>query len=643
MWRKEQLFNKTGDLVMRTQDKGNKFVIVTKETDVQKANEQIQRSSFVKLDDDPTTHHIRKVKQWALKWLQLGEISKEWKEFVINTEARPGKNATLYKTHKQGTPVRLLTSGCNTAIENLARFLETICAPLIKNIPSRIKNTGHLLDIIDSINEKGIPDNSVLVSFDIINMFPSIDNQNGIRAVKNILDTRSIKKPSTECVIEALELCLYNNNSMFFNENLLQTNGTATGAPNSCSYADIAVLEVDEKVFEKMNSSYPELSYFGRYRDDCLSLWCGNEERLNEFFTFMNSINKDLQFTMEIGGKSLCFLDLQITLKNNHLTTTVYSKPTNSHLYLHANSCHNQSSINGIPKGVALRLRRICSSDEEYQNKSVEYSTYLMKRGYGKRLVKKSFKKVSTVSRNEARMKVVKNDTNSRTVFTASFNPRGPDVKNTIKSYLPIISEHPLLSTIFPKGSIIVANKREDNLKDLILRGDPYNIKEDLTNNREFGYVKCNKTCDSCLNYVIETAYITSYATGRKFKIRRESNCKSKNVIYVAYCKTCGKQGVGSTVSWKPRLSNYKSHIKKKVPSCKIVKHFIEDCPDDTLRNIGFVIVDVINNTEQLSQEKIDSILLQKEKFWIGTLVTQHRGLNGSHDWNRSKRTEREK
>ena len=29
--------------------------------------------------------------------------------------------------------------------------------------------------------------------------------------------------------------------------------------------------------------------------------------------------------------------------------------------------------------------------------------------------------------------------------------------------------------------------------------------------------------------------------------------------------------------------------------------------------------------------------------FWIGTLVTQHQGLNGKHDWNRKTRTEREK
>lgn len=71
-------------------------------------------------------------------------------------------------------------------------------------------------------------------------------------------------------------------------------------APNSCSYADLAISPIDDAVFESMKSTYPEMLYYGRYRDDCLSLWCGSTERLNEFFTFLNSLNEDLKFTMEI-------------------------------------------------------------------------------------------------------------------------------------------------------------------------------------------------------------------------------------------------------------------------------------------------------------------------------------------------------
>ena len=50
-----------------------------------------------------------------------------------------------------------------------------------------------------------------------------------------------------------------------------------------------------------------------------------------------------------------------------------------------------------------------------------------------------------------------------------------------------------------------------------------------------------------------------------------------------------------------------------------------------------------VNNTSGLKRNQIKDLLLEKEKFWTGTLVTQNQGLNSTHDWNHSKRTEREK
>ena len=58
-------------------------------------------------------------------------------------------------------------------------------------------------------------------------MFRSIDNNTGVVAVKSALDSRTNLSPSTECIIEALEICLTNNNSTFACQNLIQTNETA--------------------------------------------------------------------------------------------------------------------------------------------------------------------------------------------------------------------------------------------------------------------------------------------------------------------------------------------------------------------------------------------------------------------------------
>ena len=45
-------------------------------------------------------------------------------------------------------------------------------------------------------------------------MFPSTDNESGIKAVKEMLNVRKNKNLLTECILEALRLCLECNNSV---------------------------------------------------------------------------------------------------------------------------------------------------------------------------------------------------------------------------------------------------------------------------------------------------------------------------------------------------------------------------------------------------------------------------------------------
>ena len=188
-------------------------------------------------------------------------------------------------------------------------------------------------------------------------MFPSIDNDTGIERVRRkLMDFVDKFDVPVECIIEALELCLKRNCSAFRGQYWLQTNGTAMGPKNSCSYADIVAEHVDRRVLES-KTSYPELMSWFRFRDDTFALWRGTVLRLNEFFELLNSFDANLQFTMDVGGSSLHFLDLLISISNNRLETSVYSKPTDPHIYLNANSCHPGSQKRGIAKGVALRLR----------------------------------------------------------------------------------------------------------------------------------------------------------------------------------------------------------------------------------------------------------------------------------------------
>ena len=85
---------------------------------------------------------------------------------------------------------------------------------------------------------------------------------------------------------------------------------------------------------------------------------------------FLNSLDENLKFPEEIGSKSLCFLHLKITIDDKKFLTSVYNKPTDSHLYLDGTSCHLAKSIDGFSTGVAKRLKPICSNDRDFLEQS---------------------------------------------------------------------------------------------------------------------------------------------------------------------------------------------------------------------------------------------------------------------------------
>ena len=58
---------------------------------------------------------------------------------------------------------------------------------LLESMPSRIKDSNHLLDLIDNINSMFLSMNTILISFDIVNMFPNIGSKSGLDAVKPAL------------------------------------------------------------------------------------------------------------------------------------------------------------------------------------------------------------------------------------------------------------------------------------------------------------------------------------------------------------------------------------------------------------------------------------------------------------------------
>ena len=68
-------------------------------------------------------------------------------------------------------------------------------------------------------------------------------------------------------------------------------------------------------------------------------------------------------------------------------------------------TCYPRKSLNKIPRGIALRLRRIYDNYEKFNSRSIEDKNYLIARDDRPSIVNKNFAHVSFLSRQQARQK----------------------------------------------------------------------------------------------------------------------------------------------------------------------------------------------------------------------------------------------
>ena len=87
---------------------------------------------------------------------------------------------------------------------------------------------------------------------------------------------------------------------------------------------------------------------------------------------------------------------------NGQISVDVLLKPTNSFIYVLPSTCYPNRNIENVPKGIALRLRRICGSNEKYDKQSEEYQKYLIARDYQPGFLERQFEEVKKLSRSEA-------------------------------------------------------------------------------------------------------------------------------------------------------------------------------------------------------------------------------------------------
>ena len=118
----------------------------------------------------------------------------------------------------------------------------------------------------------------------------------------------------------------------------------------------------------------------------------------------MNEINQkhqSVKFDFKFPKESIEFLDILVHIDSkNRLQTTLYKKPTDCQNYLHAKSAYPFSIKKSIPYSQALRIKRICSTFEEYMKHSQNLIKRFVEKGYDESTVRKQIERVDHLDRS---------------------------------------------------------------------------------------------------------------------------------------------------------------------------------------------------------------------------------------------------
>ena len=102
-------------------------------------------------------------------------------------------------------------------------------------------------------------------------------------------------------------------------------------------------------------------------------------------------------------------------------------------------------------------------------------------------------------------------------------------------------------------------------------------------------------------------------------KLLRRSIKSGKTSIAEARCKKCGKQGVGSTGEFAPRISNYITHIENKHEMTCVAQHFWKQ--DHSVKDFSIKGIVKLVNPPHTKKAKTN-MLEDFEYYWQARLNT---------------------
>ena len=404
--------------------------------------------------------------------------------------------------------------------------------------------------------------------------------------------------------------------------------GTAMGTKTAPSLANIFMADLEKSMLEK--SPIQPLVWW-RYIDDIFSIWTSGEQTLSEFVTRLNDNHPTIKFSVEYSNTEIPFLDTKVKIgEDRKAYTSLHTKPTDTHTYLHYRSAHPRHCKQSGPYSQLLRVKRICTRVEDFETNCQKILAYYRLRGYPSLLLQETLDKVRLLDRSSLLSPTEPTTQETDKLFLiTTYNPALPPLKEIVQNNWSIIQASRNASLLENK-QVVLGFRRAKNLKDILTRSRlKYPPHTPQTRPGVSGVVEsnpCNKTSCRYCSKLDTSGTTTSTHTGRTYSTPVGGSCKHNNLIYLLTCQICKKQYVGQTGrALMDRMREHFYYITRKDTTQPLGRHFA--LPNHDTQELSIQILEHIHIPPSLN--KTLKLRLARETHWIHQLcTTEPFGLN---------------
>ena len=448
--------------------------------------------------------------------------------------SKPAELKVSLKDHKptfphcKGRPIQPVQG---QATEKLDWIASLILQQLLRFVPTHLASSQDLRRHLQNL-QPTLPVDTIHFSLDVVSLYPSCPTtlDEGINHVISFIRLHQHRINMYGLhpidIADMLDFTFQNTLTRIRDKVYRQTQGIAMGSHSGAAYA-ILVLNYYEQLALSQLQLQDRLLHAFRYIDDYYVL-ADNQATKDAFFSLMNNLHPQLQFTIESPNSSGClhFLDMTVTLINGSFTFKHYQKDTHCGRYLHWTSSHPPRTKINIIRTETTRIIENC-------NKSLQAATPFLKilesqllaSAYPHHIIRKHISAISSTY-----------SSNTRQTLSRRTPPRTTP-SNSEKNLLRIPYIDPILSRLI--------NKEISKLNIpvwLVEHVSPTLQARLTTYNKRSSYGLCSG-CPMCDELGL--------------------NCSTRFVVYQLTCEKCLEVYIGKTYRpIKLRLKEHNSSVR---------------------------------------------------------------------------------